>query len=835
MIYFVLILNVILLFFAFNSKEENTKWEIIIAEAISTLVGIYFVTTGLLWLFKIYSITLSMIAVTTVCCGIFAVLLLLNKDQKNILKISSISVNYKWLISRVVIVLSCILSLGSYSILEIGRNDGNNLTQALFLLNGNNSLNYEIPEYEQILPDSKYSLYFEKSIADLDKDNFSGKYWKSEKEIVSTESEHKGETKIVSALNGSFGSDVVYASFLSCAMELFGVEKVSYVNVFLIFCTLIFMDSILGNIRCKWKTRTLLVALMGISPLLIYASHTAFYESVVMFCIVAFLYFLICKSGKQKILAALFVVAASFVGVSIYPIIPVLIVICWIKFIFDKEYEYLVCSILISVGYGIAFLLLLLSAYDNTLIVYKQGLFFLNDIQVVITVYFGVVLSLLLSIILWIFYKDDYSEKIRIFIHSQKVLIIKTVFLIIPMTSVIVTVVKGIQSCDSWKDATSLSLVVAATVSGVIIIPTILFGIIKMNYRITSDNLIMLIFFEYGVFVYAALLRPTVGELYLEARFLLPFLPAIIGTSGIIMKEYKKDNYFIPLIAIIILFLPYSATVINNKTDSANEWQIVLNVMETVKENSEEDTIVLVEKSLMNDFYFPLKSIKELKVYPYDKKIKRDFAKSVDVFGKKVIYVTKDKSNAYKRNERTLYSESNHLYGVNKKDYSPLIGIPMSYSLKKTQEIQVMEINDFSDIFNVTDCKDGDFSYELIDFNVKDIKIENEIATIKLGITEEKPVLYSNSSQIRVSYHLSFDNKEKNIFENARWEIGSGQYINSFPLTVEIDLSQINDDNVIVTLDAVEEYVEWYSKNHIGCPMIQFMRNANGWDYKIEQ
>lgn len=829
MIFEICCINVILLFFTLNTDyQKNKRWEIGLAEAISVFFGLFLVVSSILWSIDTYSIEKSMIIVTLVNIALLLLSYILCKKRNiNIFEISGMSVSSKWLVSRATIILLCFVSLGTYSVFGIGRNDGNAIVQAYSLSNNQNKLNYDIEEFDDILPHSKYAEYFFNTISEIDQTNFTGEY--------SLINDVMDKDTSVTKMQGKYGNNPVYASFLEIGVKIFGFLKTSYINVFLLYCILIFVDSILVNVGCKWSLRTTLVALCGISPLIVYSNHTAIVETVMMFCMVAFFYFFICKKEYFKIIAALFSVAMSVVSVSAYTIIPIVLIICWINYFVNREKSSLIVSLITSLGYGFSYLLLMITAYTNTIIVYKQGLFFVSDKLITPFVIIGIVLSLVIPVLLLVMYKAGNSVRFKEFLKIKGRTIFKLIIFGMTIGAIIYSVITGILKYDSFSQATKMSIVVITAVTGFVSIPIILFFVVRMNYKLTVEVFSLVSFFTYGVFLYAGILRPRVSDYYFEARFLLPFIPFVFITAGIMMKDTKKDSWVIPLIALAASFIPYTMVLMKPDVDERIGCENVDNVIEVVKNHSDEDTLILVEKSLLKDFYHALDSIEGLKVYPYEKSIKSDFAKSINTIGKRVIYITTDEKNNYAKKFTCLYSNDNNISKVAKKDYSPIFRLPLRYTESVDETLQVIEISDFSKTLNITDFKDGIFTFDDIKLELQDIETYDNVATIRLFVTEEKEVLYNNSKELRLSYHLNFNDKSKNVYENPRFEICNGKYVNGFSQEVDILLSDIVEEEFTMTIDVVEEMIEWYSTNHSGCPVISFKRGKTGWSYEIIQ
>ena len=824
MIYVILIVNVILLGFAFNGRD-NKKWDVILAEAISAFFGVYTISSGVLWIVNLYSLNNNLLVSTIVCLAIFAIDFFIKKKKKTGFFDTKNNVfSYKWLISRFVILLLCAISLGSYATFGIGRNDGNALVQAYSQYKGNYSTEYEVAEMDGIIEGSEYSKYFEDTIVNLDTTNFTAEYWYKDKEI-----EEDGEIIILKELMGSYGSNPVYASLLELGMNLFGMTHANYINVIIMFCMLIFVDGIFIRLRCKWGLRTLLIALLGVVPLVVYANHTAIVETLMMFSIVAIFYYLNDKLIQRQLMTILYVTSLMMLNVSSFVLIPIFLVLFWIIFIRRGNKNALIVSALSVVGYGLSYLLLMQTARSNTFIVYRQVLFFIKENQITFVVVGCILISLVVTLILSLVVRDKIEGTINSFLNKSWKRIFKISLLACTAISIVATIFIGLVECNNYREVMMLSLPSIMMLSGIVIVPSILIGIIKMKYSLAMEEALYLTFFAYGVLIYSSIARPVIDSYYFEARYLLLFIPIIIIVAGIMIKSMKKEAWFVPTIAIIILITPYSTSIMNNKAESRIEWDNLLNVVEEI-ETKDDDLVVLLDESLMKEFYQLIDLSTDLTVYPYNDDIRGLIARDSDILGKKVLLITAERNTSVERGN-VLYSSRNEK--AEAVAYSPITYLPTRYGTAKENNIRIIEFKRFSDLLREKDCINGNFTYNRIFWNINDIIVDDENIDICVSVTYNPQVLYYNNDRMAMSYHLEYEDVSLNDFDHERTQIGSGQFINGFDTLLEIPIEEFEDDEVIVIIDIVREGLDWYSWKHKDCPVIKFTRTEDDWEYEI--
>lgn len=827
MIYIIIFLNVLFLFFTFNATDEKRKWDLVLAEAISAFFGVFIVVAGILWLAGIYSEVNNLMGTTLVNGIVVVVSYFVSRKKAKFFKVNNIGFSVKWLVSRGVILTICFISLGSYAVFGVGRNDGNALVQAFSQSNGNYSLNYEIDEKNTIVPDSKYDKYFDDSLKNMDTKDFTGEYW-----TENVEREEDGEIIIDEVLMGSYSNNPVYSSLLELGMDIFGLTKGSYLNVFLLFCVLIFLDDILLRINCRWSLRTSLIGLFGIVPLIVYANRTAIAETVMMFCVVAFLYYMISKPNWLRLVSCLFVTALSMINVSAFTVIPVILAIYWVKYISDRKKVDLIASGVSSLGYGLSFLLLLITAYSNTLIVNRQGLFFVSEEQIILAVIIALIISLIVPLIIGIVYRGKVSDKVSGFIRPKGKVVFKVLVLTSAVAAIGSTVFCGFTECNDYADVTMMTLPVIMALTGVLIIPVILVGIARMKYSVRIDDVVIVLFFVYGVLLYSVICRPFVSSYYFEARFLLVYIPIVFLTAGVMLREMKQDGWYIPVMSIIILFIPYTTSVMSNEVDTRLEWDNVTNVIDMMQDSSD-DTIILMDVDLMKEYYHLTDSYADRLIYPFDEEIKGQMARDVDILEKKVYYITANVSDNLVNKGRIVYRNDNEQAMLLSSPGSSIINLPSKNEYYSEEFINIIEYDNYYDILERKECDWGNLTYGRICWSVNDIIVEDNVAKVDVSLLRKDSNLLYNDKNLMLSYHLEYKDESLNVYDHERTSIGSGPYINGFAQTLEIPLEKVEEDEVVAVLDIVEEGKSWYSWEYDDCPKIRFNKNEDGWSYVL--
>ncbi len=814
--YLLILLDVILLFFTFGSFTDRKRIFIPLAESISAFLCLYIVTSGLMWLFESFNVATCLLVVSfiSVCLFIARYFTCSDKGVK-FFSYSGIKIDHRIILNKCAIMLALFLSIGTYSTYGIGHNDGNAQALALSILNGNNTHVFEIEEYQNIRAESPYEYFFFDTISNIDTTDFTANYW------ITDEGSEDGEIRMMA----DYGADPVYPSVLALSATIFGFSRMAFIQAVFAFCLFVFVDEILRVLKCDWKLRSVLILLLGVSPIMVYCNHTTLVEPIIGFCMVLFMYYLLCKDDKLQIVSAAGVVAFSFLHSSVYTMLPLFLVIYWMFYIHTRKLRFLAASGIAMLGYIVSFIFLNIVAYENTSINYRLGLRFFKEKYFVFIIIISVIAAIG-AMLLVILFNDVDPEKISSFERGKGRVVFKIFVIIASSASIIFMIVTNIIKCDTYKDTLNISFVVFMVCTGIVIMPYIIGRLISGSYTVGIKEAVVIVAFIYTVLLYSSVMKPMLDGYYYETRYLASFIPFVILEAGMMLRMLKEEGkYYIPIIGIILLLFPYTTSLLSAKTDCRMDMNIIEDVIDTVNVKADEDTVILVEKDLMKYFYFPLLKNTVARVYPFEARYINNFCLDTEDVSSKVLYVTNSDGDAFKRKGTIQYLNLNKEYSVSSEDASEIIGLPNAFREQNSEIVQVIEVNK---LYQMVDTSNIDiFNMDNVKITVDQIEIDEDIAHVKIALTD-KSKLYYNANKMSLSYHLDYE-KSDDVYDNLRIEID--------PVMVEdyvmdFDLSQL-DENMIVGIDIVEENVAWYSWNH-KVPIIRFKKNDGEWDYYIQ-
>lgn len=827
--FFILLLDVVLLFFTFNAFSDKKRIIVTLAESIAFFLSLFAVVSAPLWLIKEFTVGLCLLAVSFLCCISFVFsFIYCRKKEKRFFTVSSSKISNEEIINTVAIGIAVLMSVGAYSTFVIGFNDGNAQAQALSILSGSSSTEFEVKEFRNIIPESGYEAFFTDAVKNIDRENFTAEFGIVEADSEQSELEGEGlqnEGMLKPRMMGDFGNNPVYSSILALSAYIFGFANISYIHAIFAFCVFVFVSEILRELRCDWKLRSVLILLLGASPIIVYSNHTTVIEPLIGFCLITFLYFLLCKNNKMQILSSAAVVMFSFLHCSIYTMLPLFLVIYWILFVHTRKKRLIISGLITLLGYVLGFLYLDHIAHTNTSINYRIGLSVLGD-NYKFFVFGAVILFTVISVVFLMVIPAINTEKIKTFERNLGIKIFKIFISAVSIVMVVSVIILGIKTCDSYNEIFKLTLVSFVILSGIVIMPYILFRLFIGAYRVGTREAVVIVAFIYSVLLYSTVMKYSIDGYYYDARYLSSFIPIIIICAGLMLRLLKgEEKYFIPIIGIIILITPYTSSLLSKKAETRFDTSLYEDVMK-IAEEEEEDTIVLLEKDLMKYYYYPLIQTTDLKVYPIEANALKDLCMDTNERKSKVLYITDRNGDAYHDKGTILYFKDNTANMIEEENYSELTGLPTRFSHVDKGVIQVLEFDALEDMLNPENF--DVFDIDKMNLRIKDVEIdEDETAYITVSVCDGKDMLYDE--RYNLSFHLEYENSE-DIFDNYRIPLGSyvyGDYV------IELDLSE-NEENTRLITDIVEENVMWYSDNN-EVPTVDFIHSDEGWIYMINE
>lgn len=813
------ILGIAILLYPIYCIGNNRKFYVLLAEASSAFFMLYVFVTAALYSFNSF----TLFAAEWVTVGISAVLLLSAVflcRKKPDFKIAKL--NKEDIAVLITVLVCCGLSIGNFEAYGMGQDEGVYQIEAINILYGKTEWKQSLKEWSSIDVRSKgdYDNYAEWFL--LGFDTYANKKEKmdtiNEYPFVNVTVTDKGE------YSGYFHGIPTYPAFLALSAQIFGIKHMAFGNILLIMCTLLLLNEIMVHFDVKSPMRVLLLLLAGVCPETVWVNMSTLSEAGLTLILISFIYYLVaCENEKKQFMALISVTAFSFYHVTIYTMMPMILVCFWGYGLFRKKIKYAIWSVCALIAFWLGYMFMLGMNPHYTCFNYNPGTKFADGhiaptIFVLLVTAVGIILSIAVGII---------GKKIslnREKLHSEKTE--KSAYVIVAAGMIVMTVLivkKAIM--DYINFPSEIPTIAAFTVlTGIVIVPSAVLMIIRGRYKLGLAEFTALFAFFWTVLFYSLFMRPSIPHYYYYSRYLAPFIPIAVLAYGVLQKDYKKIGLILVSVAIAIC-MPFQVMIHLNKDDSRMEWDIIENVMKIAQSEFDENTDVYVDGELLSYFYFPIRACSDANIYYADMKaINKAFEKDKD---RKRIYISKED---YSQLEETLYSEK-YMQEEDRLDKRvPILGLPTMY-----EEVPgCVSVTDLTaSMKNLTE-----YSLGRADLKIDSVECSGEgrVDITVSGICPDENNIYCNNGKTYLSFHMLSDKGEDIAFDNARYSIGC-LVMNTAPVYFDFE-DYFDEDSdtkeAAVQIDLVDEGVTWKSYIEDDLPILYFEKTSEGWREKKE-
>lgn len=517
--------------------------------------------------------------------------------------------------SYLLILLLLTLFHGQFGFFGMGQDEGVYQTEAINLQNGKTLWQDIIPEYDE-LQDEGYQQYFYETIQAILGFDMPDK-------SIDVETDALDYHKLYGfhdsqGLIGSWHGSPGYAALLALSSSLFGIEHMMLIQTIVYTLLLIMIEVILRMQGMNRVIRALLIAIIGISPEILWLRKSTLTELMLSLVVVLYLYFLLQEDDKKKSLSVIPVIAFGFLHFSLFTMLPLFCMNYWVLFLVKKETRFLRNVVELLLGFSVSavmtFHLQPVYVLKNTIPIFWS---FSPEMPYETSSFYQTV-EMLFAIILVVGFAGTFLCYLLRKVSSLMVIkALKIGMLIIAVISVAVCL-----SGKAWWGWINPQLMGMSTffgysmLTGFLLMPVAVIALILSFWKKYSvETLLMVTTFVWTILIYAAFIRKSVNDYYYSGRYLVPYLSVIVLTYAIfIKKENEKQRWFHYLIPIIGLccMLPFSLVVRNQQDDTHLQWRTLTGLMSHVNEG---DTVLIEPGEMMRIFYYPLRSI-GAKCYP---------------------------------------------------------------------------------------------------------------------------------------------------------------------------------------------------------------------------
>ncbi len=500
-----------------------------------------------------------------------------------------------------------------YEFYGTGQDEGVYQTQAINLVYGKTKLQQDFEEYADLPSDDWRDTYREKMENEL-----VGFYnYDPELPFASEEAE-------LSDVSGIFHGIPTFAALLAIPGRIAGIRHMSDIQTVFYFALIIYAYMAMEALNIRRPLKYLLTVLLAFSPLILWVSKSALTEIVLASIIAAFVFCMV-RGGREYIfLSCVPAVAFCFLHLTIYTMIPVIVLIYWLCCWIEDDTNYLTAAA-ISITAFLAAIFMVVNIAGTYAYIYNftpiyQLLPFIDQDHV-IWVFVAMSLIFYAGTLLMYLMKKYLPEKSRFrrlniellqkrgFLWAVRILII--LFCAVQLGIMVSRreVYQGNIGSFKHLSITGIGACLGLTVpllAGVL-------WLIKPQFAVKNRAyLCCAVLFVYCVMVYCTLFRKDVAYYYYYGRYLAPYLVITLLFSGILLNQIRAGWGIAAGLAGIMLVMPPNRYFLQYQDDTRITWDILEDLRETIHENDS----VIVSDALMKYCFLPVKAMTGARVYP---------------------------------------------------------------------------------------------------------------------------------------------------------------------------------------------------------------------------
>jgi hypothetical protein len=608
-----LIINILLLTIIFNQCFQKVDITQSFVLGGVTFFGLYVVISGVFFWIDVFSLEKTMITCMFIETAIFIFL------KSFGYKIRIIFDKNKFIVPFAIALFVFPFTWNKFGFFGMGQDQGVYQTKAINLIYGNADRQQDFEEYEMLdsaEERSSFSYILKSRLVGLDR-------YDSRKPTLNKKSQK-------SEISGIYHGIPTFPALLSLWGATFGVSKmISIQTVFFLYA--IFLTYFISeNLSLNIYTRVLATLVFAISPVVIWVSKSSLTEMFLCNIILLYIYYMTNMEDERACWISWTPIAMfSFYHVSCFTLMPIFVLIYVWSIIFSEKYKPFLFSSIISIflfATGFTMMAYVSPSYTfnnfyrppiSYLVPQKNSLLFFQMISAMVA------FSYLIAYKLNITY--DYST------IKFKSNYINFFFRITILTAIAIVCFHGIniafgnsepirQSLQGYYYGEGifafkqLTLSAYAFSTGLVLLPIILIGTLFKTNRFYDSfpHAIVFVLFLYCVLFYSSILRKEIPHYYYYSRYIVPFIPIVTLTAGILLNKTSKYIVIMIMIAVCIAMLPPDRILIDKQDDTRLEWDNLEDIISLIHS----DDIVIVDTDLISTLYLPIKTMTGALTFP---------------------------------------------------------------------------------------------------------------------------------------------------------------------------------------------------------------------------
>lgn len=684
------------------------------------------------------------------------------------------------------------VTINKFELHGMGQDEGVYQIKAIALMTGNTEKQLDFEEYQNLKTDEgkeRYEYMVKSRFVGFDN-------YDIQKPTLSQDKE-------MSVVSGIFHGIPTFPALLALWGKIFGMANMQGIQTIFFIISIFFIWFTAENLHLKRSEKILSTLIFAISPVVLWVSKSSLSEMFLTTIVCAMIYFWTDTEDKNSIyLSSICVIAFAFFHVTIYTIMPVIVSIYIIKYLFDKEKSNIYAGILSIIGFMIGYTMMIYVSptytTNNTRRPIEEFIPYITDNMLLPIIYIASVIAIAFLVLIYFYSikKVSIYEKIKK-IHKYLSYLVMILFVLMGI-KIILSGISNFKEYESIITSIKNSNIMGYVWgSGIVLIPISIVLVFKRidDVLYEKNKCIMLVLFMYCIIIYSAILRTTIPHYYYYSRYLVPFIPIITLFAAQLMNKFNyKLKYIICMLAACI-YLPCNCTLAVGLDDTRMNWDILEDIVENIDGN---DAVIIEDSSnevrnIVETLALPIKYITGAEIYPVLDDVE-DQIENIEKSGKQVVYIT-DKEDSNNKIYELEYKNRVHVSDDYQAFHNELIPYPRNFS-KNMYDIYLYKTK-FKNIYNFkndVDIKYSGFGPIEEDFMWSYSKETN----IWCNLLKKDYVL-----KIKLGPGLPIDNYLKlsvngNYIES--YEVKKGQ--NNIELKYNIPKNTLNNGDNVVTLQS---------------------------------
>lgn len=487
----------------------------------------------------------------------------------------------------------------SFEFYGMGQDEGVYQTQAICFINGITERQYDFEEYYSLGTEADQGL-FEEAVS---RTSLVGFYSYADAQWVFDSDYLKNQA--ISERSGVFHGIPTYAALLALWGSVFGIPNMAGINIVMLICCIFITYEICKRLQITKRGIAIAYLVMCFSPLIIWIAKSSLTETGLTLIWLVFLYLILGEREQERLLSAACVMVYAFYHVSVYVFMPFYIGMYVVLYLYSRNKVNIKAMLLGTAGYLTGYLMQLFTTTEymskNYRAIYAG---FVNENTMPYLVLGCCVLVIFASIFL--------SKKQPLLKWNKEKLSLGIRISILILVAILVYRVRNMDMQPI--QFVYLSSVAFLIVSG-IAVPIFVYGnvLLKTKSWLTSwKRAVILGCFLYCIIVFSVMFLPRIGYYYYYARYLTMYIPLLAIMGGWILQDWKGWKSIPVALLGVACMMPFDLTLLREKDDTRVEWDTLMEIAEELEPGDN----VIADVQLFGYYYFPLKAMTGVRVYP---------------------------------------------------------------------------------------------------------------------------------------------------------------------------------------------------------------------------